>query len=198
MKKRTPPPQDSGHATAALVLGIVSLVFGWIPVLGWAVSITAIVMGAVALRHGAQGRSRTYAIVGIAFGALPLVVWVLLIAVIVALAASGVSLLTAGFPLIPDMCALDGPVTCVGVAAQGSGTQLTLLNNGREDISSAIVTLGAECSPQEGTGGAWPAGGQRVFTCDVRPPLHHVLTVRYERQNETRYGEVSGYVRVAK
>lgn len=61
------PPQHSGTATAAMVVGIVGFVLGLLPVVGLAAGVVAVILGIKALRsHG----SRPQSIVGIVLGAL--------------------------------------------------------------------------------------------------------------------------------
>lgn len=63
----TPQQRTAGLAIAALVVGIVAFVFGWVPVFGAIVGVVAIVLGAIALR---KRQSKGLAITGLVLGAV--------------------------------------------------------------------------------------------------------------------------------
>jgi len=63
-----PPPQRqaAGLALAALIVGIVAFILGWIPVFGAVVGIVAVILGILALRkHQSKGRALTGVILGV-------------------------------------------------------------------------------------------------------------------------------------
>jgi hypothetical protein len=62
----TAPATSNGLAIAALIVGIVAGILGWIPFAGLVAGIVAIVLGVLALR---KGQSKVLAIVGIVLGA---------------------------------------------------------------------------------------------------------------------------------
>ena len=78
-------PSNNGLAVASLVLGILSIIFGWIPIIGlisWILAPIGLVLGLVALNTGA-GRSTAIAgSVCSAVGLLICLLWVVGIAVL--------------------------------------------------------------------------------------------------------------------
>ncbi|QIG39327.1 DUF4190 domain-containing protein [Microbacterium sp. 4R-513] len=83
------PPPASGLATAALVLGILSLVFCWLPLLGIALGIVAAVLGNVAR---SKGQRKGFALTGIITGGVgifaSIAAWIISFAVLMSLATS--------------------------------------------------------------------------------------------------------------
>ncbi|MGN6407944.1 MAG: Ltp family lipoprotein, partial [Curtobacterium sp.] len=63
----TPQQRTAGLAIAALVVGIVAFVFGWVPVFGAILGVVAIVLGAIALR---KRQSKGLAVTGLVLGAV--------------------------------------------------------------------------------------------------------------------------------
>ena len=80
-------PKKQGMAVAAMVLGILSILIGWIPVVGWfmgfPMALLAIILGAVAIgqvnkqphEFGGKGMAITGLVLGIVTLALALLFW---------------------------------------------------------------------------------------------------------------------------
>jgi len=94
---------SKGLAIAAMVVGICSIVFGWVPFLGLILGIVAIVLGIIALKRKI---SKGMSIAGIVTGALAtiwnLIVSFAIIATILGIAAIGSSIVTDSENLFGD------------------------------------------------------------------------------------------------
>ena len=79
----------NGMAVAALVLGILALVFFWLPFLGWIPAVLGLVFGLIAMQQQAGGRGMATA--GVVCSAIALAIkvwfWVALIGIFGAVAA---------------------------------------------------------------------------------------------------------------
>lgn len=94
MQTQTPinqPVSAGGLAIAAMVIGIVSLIIGWVPFLGFCIGITAIILGIVALK---KKQSKGMSITGIITGAVS-IVWNIVISIIFIVSILGAAI-TAG------------------------------------------------------------------------------------------------------
>ena len=83
-----PPPRPStpqGAAIAALVVGIIGVLTGWLPAWGVAIGIAAIILGVIAL---AKKQSKGMAVSGLVMGVISIIESVIIIIVIVASANS--------------------------------------------------------------------------------------------------------------
>lgn len=80
----------NGLGTAALVLGIIGVVFCWIPFTGWALNILAIIFGAVGRNRVKAGaaNNKSSAVAGLVLGVIGLGVWVIFIVVLMSAASS--------------------------------------------------------------------------------------------------------------
>lgn len=85
----------SGMAIAAMVIGIISVVLGWAPFLGFALGATALILGIIGLKKKVEGKGMSIA--GIATGGLA-VAWNIFvtIAFIASFAIFGAAVSTAG------------------------------------------------------------------------------------------------------
>lgn len=77
-----PPPPQNGFGTAAFVLGLLGLLFSFIPIIGiiaWPMVLLAVVFGAVGLAKASSGRAtdRGLAIAGLICGLLGLMICIL-------------------------------------------------------------------------------------------------------------------------
>ncbi|MBS3139329.1 DUF4190 domain-containing protein [Candidatus Woesearchaeota archaeon] len=64
----------NGFAVASLVLGIISIVFGWVPLVGWVLIILSIIFGILGLQKAKQNNiGKGFAIAGLVFGGAALV-----------------------------------------------------------------------------------------------------------------------------
>ncbi|RGE24281.1 DUF4190 domain-containing protein [Leucobacter sp. wl10] len=72
------PAQSKGLAIAALVLGIVSLVFCWIPAIGIIAGVVGLILGIIALR---KRQSKGMSLTGIITGALGIVASIIILIV---------------------------------------------------------------------------------------------------------------------
>jgi hypothetical protein len=81
------PRPRNGLGTAALVLGIIGVVFCWVPFTGWALNILAIIFGAIGRKRAIDRRAtnKSSAVAGLVLGVAGLAVWIIII--VVALAA---------------------------------------------------------------------------------------------------------------
>jgi hypothetical protein len=72
-----PAPLGNGLAVAGLVLGIIGLVFCFVPVFGWVLAILGIIFGAVGISKANKvGRGKGLAIAGLICGVLGLLIGV--------------------------------------------------------------------------------------------------------------------------
>jgi hypothetical protein len=79
-----PAPAANGASVAALICGIVSLLIGWIPlvgVIGVITGIAAVITGVIGMQHP---NGRAMAIIGLVCGALVIVLWLIGLALIIA------------------------------------------------------------------------------------------------------------------
>lgn len=74
----TPNQQQNGLAIAAMVVGIISILLGWVPFLGLAIGVAAIIMGVISLKHK---YNKGMSITGIVTGAIS-TLWNLVISAI--------------------------------------------------------------------------------------------------------------------
>jgi hypothetical protein len=79
------PAPRNGLGTASLVLGIIGVVFCWVPFTGWALNILAIIFGAVGRKRAADGlaTNKSSAVAGLVLGVIGLGVWIVIIVVFV-------------------------------------------------------------------------------------------------------------------
>ena len=68
------PAQAKGLALTALILGILSLIFSWVPIAGAVGGIIALILGILALR---KGQSKGLSLTGIITGAIAFVIGVI-------------------------------------------------------------------------------------------------------------------------
>ncbi|MCL2401421.1 MAG: DUF4190 domain-containing protein [Oscillospiraceae bacterium] len=75
----TNPDKGKPKAIASLVLGIISIVFGWVPLLGLACGIVGLVMSSLAKKDGCRTGMTTaglvLSIIGVVFGAIYTIMW---------------------------------------------------------------------------------------------------------------------------
>ena len=85
--------KTSGLAITSMILGIVSLILGWIPILGWIIFSLAIIFGIIALTKISKDENlegKGMAIAGIVMGAIPLIGLIILVLGIGGFAYSGI------------------------------------------------------------------------------------------------------------
>jgi hypothetical protein len=74
-------PQGNGLAVTALVLGIISIVFSWVPFFDWVLAILAIIFGAVGIsaanKRGGVGKGM--AVAGLVLGLITVVLGVIFV-----------------------------------------------------------------------------------------------------------------------
>jgi hypothetical protein len=74
-------PQGNGLAVTALVLGIISIVFSWVPFFDWVLAILAIIFGAVGIsaanKRGGVGKGM--AVAGLILGLITVVLGVIFV-----------------------------------------------------------------------------------------------------------------------
>jgi hypothetical protein len=74
-------PQGNGLAVAALVLGIISIVFSWVPFFDWLLAILAIIFGAVGIsaanKRGGVGKGM--AVAGLILGLITVVIGIIFV-----------------------------------------------------------------------------------------------------------------------
>lgn len=77
------PQPRNGLGTAALVLGIIGVVFCWVPFTGWALNILAIIFGAVGRKRAVTGQAtnKSSAVAGLVLGVVGLAVWIVIIVI---------------------------------------------------------------------------------------------------------------------
>lgn len=77
----TYPAPRNGLGTAAMVLGIIGVVFCWIPFTGWALNILAIIFGAIGRKRAVDGlaTNRSSAVAGLVLGVFGLGIWIVII-----------------------------------------------------------------------------------------------------------------------
>ena len=98
----TAKPVSNGLAIAAMVVGIVSVLFGWAPFFGVLVAATAIVLSVIALKKAQnKGMSITGLVTGIVGGAWSLIITFVFIA---AMAVVGGSAAVVGNSINLDVC----------------------------------------------------------------------------------------------
>ena len=82
-------PSAHGASVAALIFGIVCVVFCWVPVVGQVSAIVALITGIIGAQHP---NGRGMAVAGLIMGAIMLVLEVLFIVLLVAAAGSSTAL----------------------------------------------------------------------------------------------------------
>ncbi len=132
--------ETSGYAIASLILGIISLIIGWIPIFGWIFIILALIFGFTALKkiknnHNITGRG--LAIAGIVMGLIPLVI-TLLITLLVGLSFFGNREPTK---FLPDRCDFGSEIVCKDSAVTTSDVSLRLVNNIGSNINVTNFTM---------------------------------------------------------
>lgn len=75
------PTPRNGLGTAALVLGIIGIVFCWIPFTGWALNILAVIFGAIGRKRALAGQAtnKSSAVAGLVMGVIGLAVWIVIL-----------------------------------------------------------------------------------------------------------------------
>ncbi len=73
--------ETSGFAIASLILGIVSIIIGWIPVVGWILSLAGLIIGIIAIgsinkKRNLEGKG--FAIAGTTLSSVALIIWILI------------------------------------------------------------------------------------------------------------------------
>lgn len=74
---------SNGLGTAALVLGIVGTVFCWVPVLGFALGILALVLGGLGMAAATRGEATNWSVAawGLGLGIFAVAFWPILIVI---------------------------------------------------------------------------------------------------------------------
>ena len=81
-----PAPSPHGASVAALILGLVGIVFCWLPLVGWICQIAAVITGIIGMQ---QPNGRGMAIAGLVMGAIMLVLELVLVVIVIAAASQG-------------------------------------------------------------------------------------------------------------
>ncbi len=181
----------SGLAIASLVLGILSLVLGWIPVVGWLLIVLAILLGIISLYH-IRKRNLGGAAMAIA-GIVLAVVAILIIALFMGAIAYFNS--TSSQRFAANNCAILGGFSCTNYAINGATQQIqfTVTNNLGLTVDSVNVTLDtSDCALQQPTVPVGKLGNteQHTVTFDcvsgiLPKQLQGDITISYELPNET-------------
>lgn len=80
------PPQQQGNglAVTGMVLGIVGIVFFWLPIFGWILAILAIIFGGVGIARANKGASgKGMAVAGLVLGIVSIALYVIIVVAIV-------------------------------------------------------------------------------------------------------------------
>lgn len=85
------PSHGGGLAIAAMVIGIVAIILGWVPFLGFALGVTAVVLGIIGLKHKIN---KGMSIAGLVTGAVA-VVWGLIVSILALIALLGFAAITS-------------------------------------------------------------------------------------------------------
>lgn len=131
-----------GLATAALVLGICSVVFGWVPIIGLIIAIVGLVLGIVSAVNNGKDSSlqeeqkkpiRQMAVAGIVLSAIGIVISILIpLAFFAVLSPDN---------LIPDKTMFGAPLMSVDNAEiTSSGFEVAFLNNGGFGVKIPLTT----------------------------------------------------------
>jgi hypothetical protein len=74
-------PQGNGLAVTALVLGIISIVFSWVPFFDWVLAVLAIIFGAIGISTANKrgGAGKGMAVAGLILGVITVVLGVIFV-----------------------------------------------------------------------------------------------------------------------
>jgi len=102
--------KTSGYAITALIMGIFSLIIGWIPIIGWIFIILGITFGFLGLSATKDGKNsgKGMAIAGLIMSGIPLVLGVLLIGI----GALGYFGTLNPTKFLPDRCTVSSEFMC--------------------------------------------------------------------------------------
>jgi hypothetical protein len=125
------PPKGKGFAITALVLGIVALIFSWVPVFGLILGALAVVFGVVGLLKS----SRPMSIVGLVLGSLAMLINIIILA--------------AAAAAVKDVTAPSGPAlsTVEPTTAAATTEQTTAPPTAEETTDSATTEPAAPPAP---------------------------------------------------
>lgn len=131
----------SGLAIASLVLGICSLILGWIPVIGWLIITAGLVISIIALVKISKDNTlggKGMAIAGLVMSAIALIFY--LVILIGALAYFGA---TSPDRFVPSKCVIVGGFSCVDYKLDESNNaiRIQLQNNVGTDLNNVVVSL---------------------------------------------------------
>ena len=125
-------------AIAALVLGICSLLLGWIPIVGWLIVLLAIIFGIVGIvkTHDGQLRGKGLAIAGLAMGVV-----VIILSVVFFFAAIAYFGVADPSRFLPDKCISSSHFPCQEAELNGNQVHVNLVNSVGKNITMANVVL---------------------------------------------------------
>lgn len=141
--------KTSGMAIASLILGILSIMLGWIPVLGWLIILVGLGLGIAALVKISKNenlKGKGLAIAGIVLSGLALFLFVILVG-IGALAYFGVM---EPDEFLPNKCTLPSGLACLDFMVSEKGdVQIKILDSMGFDLKNAQASLvTAGCTSQ--------------------------------------------------
>jgi len=153
--------KTSGKAIASLVLGIISIFLGWIPIVGWAITITGLVLGIIALSKISKDKNlsgRGMAIAGIVLASISLVINVLLVGIGI-LAYFGT---LSPDKFLPNKCIFPSGIACTDFKATTRQLMMQVQNSLGYDINIDGATAHG-CTDLPGQG-ALLNGGTKTLT----------------------------------
>jgi hypothetical protein len=157
----TPPVKAQGLAVAALVVGIVAFISGWVPFWGFLTGVAAVVLGIIALRRKAVSSAKGMAIAGLVTGAVG-ALWsgIVTIFFIIAIALGVAQTATTAAHLSDNSTA--STAKNIPATRTVSGTQATL-GAGTFTVGKDVQPGVYDVTPGSGQSGNFSVDGQNQY-----------------------------------
>ncbi len=170
--------KTSGFAIASLVLGILSLVLGWIPFVGWIIIILAVVLGILGIRDAKEGKSGNgFAIAGIVLAIIGAIIAIFVLTLIIYAGTSYNATYNTN-SVLPGRCILGQEFNCTNyqIRTTGAGGDLWV-NASFTNVLGTPVTYTGGTASMTGYGNGTcvsttqtiPYQGAFQMNCDLKP-----------------------------